>query len=391
MDTLLAGGVKRPITPTVKGRRVYIAGYGSGRLATDIHDELWVRALSIQLGDVVVVLVALDLLGLLQTDVEFIQQQAIEAGLPAQNLIIACTCNHAGPDTIGHWSKGAFGTGLNIRYLHFLRQEVVRVIHLAVSNMRPVEAYFARSEVPELSGGEEGQELEVLQLRGEAGEPVYTLVNYPLVPRVLGEANTTISADFVSRLYRELERTRQEIVLYTCAGASTGFPKAQQERPWEEAEEVGRRLAQAVRQAIHDASHTPIERLEVWHRKASIPADAPVESWLKRTGLLGRASLAEGRTESQVGLIQLGPARIAVLPGLVAPELGFDIRKMLDAPFRFLLCMANDTLGFILPQGLTGPAVPGPEQDGFDSLSSVQVGTIILDELDDMVLEARQG
>jgi hypothetical protein len=333
----------------------------------------------------------LDLLGLLQADMEFIQQQALEAGLPVQNLIITCTCNHAGPDTIGHWSKGAFGSGFNVRYLHFLRQEVVQVIRLAVSDMRPAKAYFGHCQVLELSDDEEGRELQVLQLRTPPEEHVFTLVNYPLVPRTLGKANTTISAGFANWLYRELEQSGQEIVLYTCAGASTSPSGDEQEPAREGAEDIGLKLAEAVRQVIRHASPMPIDRLEVWHRKVAISSHTPVESWLRRTGLLGHRSLAEGRTESQVGLIQLGPARLAALPGLVSPELGLDIRKMLDAPFRFLLCMSNDIVGYILPQALPGPAVPGPRHNHVRSLNGVRVGTVILDELDDMLLQARQG
>jgi hypothetical protein len=392
-EPLLAGVIKRPITPTVKRRKVFIAGHRGGRLALNIHDELWVRVLSLRFGDVTLVLAELDLVGLLHGDVQYVRERAIEAGLPAQNLIITCTYNHSGPDTIGLWSKGALGSGLNVRYLNFLREELVQVIALAVSMMVPVEAYFARSEIPDPVAGAELKELEVLQLKTPEGKGIATLVNYPLVPQILEKSNTSISADFPNWLCQELEGSRDEIALYVCADANTGSASAIRDRSWDEAERVGRELATAVRETLKGVPPTQIERLNIWQRPIVIPTEDPVARWLKRAGVLQSHRLAEWRADSQVGLIQLGPARLAVLPGLVAPELGFEIRKLLDAPYRFLLCVSNDNLGSIMPppspasyavvEGRIGRA-------GHDVSNDSYVGTIILDELADLMLASRR-
>jgi len=50
-----------------------------------------------------------------------------------------------------------------------------------------------------------------------SGKPFATLVNFPLVPKVLDETNTLISADFPHWLYLDLERSRDEVVMYVCA------------------------------------------------------------------------------------------------------------------------------------------------------------------------------
>ena len=59
-----------------------------------------------------------------------------------------------------------------------------------------------------------------------------------------------------------------------------------------------------------------------------------------------------------------------------AGQLGFEIRKMLDAPYRLLLCMGNDNLGCIWPQ---------PQGNG--SL----VGTIIQDQIDQLMFDMGRG
>jgi hypothetical protein len=81
---------------------------------------------------------------------------------------------------------------------------------------------------------------------------------------------------------------------------------------------------------------------------------------------------------------------MVVLPGLVAPELGSEIRKMLDVPHRFLLCMGNDHLGPILPQTL--PSVKWAEGASERSkIDGSQAGTMLLDQVHDLLLEAQEG
>ena len=391
-NILLAGAVKRPITPTVKGRTVYIAGYKSGRLATGIHDELWVRALAVRLGHTIIVWVALDLLGLLQDDIAFIHEQLQQNEDPI-HLIVTCTRNYAGPDVVGLWTRGAFGSGLNVRYTHFLRQEVVQVVRSAVAAIEPVTAYLARSQVQGLCANNESKELSVLQLRTLDGKTVSTMVNLALVPNVLDETNTLISADFCNWLYLTLERSRKEVTLYVCADADETLFPAVQSHSWEEAERIGRILAKEVQKALSDALPVEIDRLDAWSCPIRIPSDDPVSRWLRHVGALRRHSLVERHTDSQVGLIELGPARMAVLPGLIAPEMGFELRKMLDAPYRFLLCMSNDNLGFIvspeaaLPAADTGSPI---EQARRDERTSSYAGTIIRDELDQLLLSRRE-
>jgi len=391
-EPLFVGAAKRSITPTVRGRKVFMAGHHRGRLATDIHDELWVRAVAVRLRESTVILAGLDLIGLFREDVEAIRSMVAAAGVPADSLIVTCTGNHSGPDTLGLWRKGPRSLGLNVRYTDFLREQVAQVIRLAVEAMEPAQAYMACAEMDELGREAETASLSVMQFRDLAGRQVATVVNGPLVPQVLEEANTAISADFVNWLYLDLERTRDDVVLYVCAEA--GEPSLVREHSWSEAERVGCLLASMVRHAVENAPPMAIAHLAVWRRPISIPPDRSRLVWPKDAG--GRPG-GEWRTESEVGLVEFGPLRMVALPGLAAPEMGFELRKALDAPYRWLLCMSNDSLGTIrLWQGL-------PRHEGFSSSASgpppsraipcvrvgSQVGTIIMDQVADLMLEVR--
>jgi hypothetical protein len=308
----------------------------------------------------------------------FIREQALAEGLAAEHLIISCTRNHAGPDTFGRWSEGRFGSGLNLRYLQFLRSELVEIIRLAIESLEPAEAFFARREVVGLCD-DRPRELSVLRFQALQSQAVATLVNLPLVPRVLDEENTSISADFVHWLYEGLDSSWDHVTLYVCGEGEDG-PAPFRERSWQEAERIGARLADLVEEALLDNGPATIDRLDVHTMPFVVPSNNGTARWLRRVRVIAGQE-ARHTKESEVGLVELGPARMAVVPGLVAWPIGDQVRKMLDAPYRFVVGVSNDDLGFIPPQ-----PVPGTSE-GHES----RVGTVLLDELDRLLLDVREG
>jgi hypothetical protein len=375
---LLVGAVKRLITPTIRGRHVFVAGGEHARAATDIHDELWARAVAVRYGDVTLVLIALDLLGLGREHTMYVREQALAEGLPAENLIISCTRNHAGPDTFGRWSEGHFGSGLNLRYLQFLRSELVEIIRLVVESLEPAQAFLARRQIVDLCD-DRSRELSVLQFRALHSEAVATLVNLPLIPQVLDEENTSISADFAHWLYDGLDSSRDHVTLYLCGEGSDGAVPFRA-RSWQEAQRIGSRLAEFVKEILVDSSPVVIDRLDVRRVLFVVPSGNGTAKWLRRVRRVAGQDARRAHT-SEMGLIQLGPARMAAVPGLVAWTIGDQVRKMLDAPYRFVIGVSNDDLGFIPPQPL-----PGTSRE-----HESHVGTVVLDELDRLLLDVSGG
>src|SRR5260370_23802469 len=53
-----AGAAKNAITPDLAARTVYLAGFGHNRIATAVHDPLYVRCLALQAGQTAGVCVA---------------------------------------------------------------------------------------------------------------------------------------------------------------------------------------------------------------------------------------------------------------------------------------------------------------------------------------------
>jgi len=336
-----------------------MGGYGRRRLAAGIHDELWARAVAVRQGPCAVVWVSLDLIGLGAADVHAIHELAFGDGPEDVHLFVTCTGNHAGPDTLGLWSQTILGSRPNERYLAFCRAEAAQVARLALKGVEPVEMRVARAEVSIADAGGPG-ELTALQFCREDGSALATLVNYDLIPQVLDGVNTEISADFCHWLYLDLERVRDSVALYACAGERLGRLSAK-DRSWEGAERVGRALAQAARTALGEGEALQPTRIGAWERSFALPP----------------AGRRRGRpVAGRVGIVELGPLRAAMLPCLVSPALATEIRRSLDAPYRVVSCLSDGSLGMF----------HAPLEDG----NGGHAGTVLLDEVANLVLDIRR-
>ena len=63
------GFAQSVITPSLK-KPVFLAGFGTDRRAQTVHDDLYARAVAMQSDQTTMVLVALDLIGFMKTDVQ---------------------------------------------------------------------------------------------------------------------------------------------------------------------------------------------------------------------------------------------------------------------------------------------------------------------------------
>ena len=106
-----AGAAREEITPDLKKHGpVYMAGFGSHRVATGIHDQLYARCLALSAAGQTLVLCGVDSIGLFTDDVELIRAD-VKKRLAAQkksvagsvNVVVASTHDHQAPDTMGLW------------------------------------------------------------------------------------------------------------------------------------------------------------------------------------------------------------------------------------------------------------------------------------------------
>ena len=138
---LQAGAAVNKITPT---KQVFLAGYAPNRPNTGgVHDDIWARALVVQVGNERIAIVVCDLLGLLRDDVQRIRQQV--KSVPPNRVMVLCTHVHSAPDTIGLWGPTPTQSGRDNEYVNFVIETVAKTVDEAASKLQPALTKFTYS------------------------------------------------------------------------------------------------------------------------------------------------------------------------------------------------------------------------------------------------------
>jgi len=385
-----AGAAKTVITPDLqKFAPVYMAGFGHNRIAAGVHDDLYARCLALGAGKKPVVVCEVDLIGLFLDDVE-----RIRAKVSGADVVVASTHVHEGPDTMGLWGPGAGQSGIHEDYNSFVVDRVAEAANSAIKALEPATPILARVQSPELDSFIDDTrppvvhdaDLIILSVAGKDGKTIATAVNWANHPETLGSRNTRITADYPGFFYTRLEaRLGGMAVLWNGAVGGMQSPLGAQvkdaeagalapENSFRKAEIIGQRIADLAADAVRAAKPNRIGRVTFAERKIAIPVTNQGFQAAARADLYkGRKkTAADGSTTAPVGLIELsgsGPQLdVALVPGELYPELsvggverytGADfpdapieppIKPLLPAPYRMLIGLADDEIGYIIPK-----------------------------------------
>ena len=210
---LLAGAAKAVVTPNTSAAKVYMAGFGNNRVATGVHDDLYVRCLALGAGEANVALCSVDLIGLFYDDVLRIREKVRAQAPQVTHTIVASTHDHEGPDTMGLWGPTPFQSGIDETYLSWLDERITSTAVEAVRSMQPAHLTLGRDDHPLLAQLQSDSRppyvkdpyLFVMRLTSRDEKPIATLVNWSDHPETLGGKNTEITADYPHWLCQYVE------------------------------------------------------------------------------------------------------------------------------------------------------------------------------------------
>ncbi|MGO4885117.1 MAG: hypothetical protein ACLP59_30490 [Bryobacteraceae bacterium] len=385
-----AGAFKTVISPPLQDRPpVYMAGFGHNRVAMTVHDDLYARCLAFTAGAKPLVMCEVDLIGFFLDDVE-----RVRAKVPEADVVVASTHVHEGPDTMGLWGPAVGKSGIDDAYNAFVVDRVAEAAHGAIAALEPATPSLAVVHSAELDSFIDDDrppvvhdpDLIILSLTGKDGKPIATAVNWANHPETLGSRNTQISADYPGFFYKRLEaRLGGMAVLWNGAVGGMQSPLGAKikdpatgtiaaENSFRKTQVLGERIADLAADAVRAAKPVHIDRIEFAERIITIPvtnrgfemaAQADLYKGRKKT-------TADGATTAPVGLIRMSGREpvlaIALVPGEMYPELsvggveryaGADfpdapietsIKSMLHAPFKMLIGLADDEIGYIIPK-----------------------------------------
>ncbi len=390
-----AGFGEADITPVVAGKRVFIAGFGKDRPATGVLDPLAVRAFVLRDGNTKIAFATADVVGLFRPSIERVRAQ-----LPGFTFIaVSATHNHHGPDTMGLWGPNAFTSGIDPDYLRLIETRTVEAIRAADAALAPVSPKIGTVKAPELL--HDGRkpivlhdDLVVLDLR-----PAGIVVQWNCHPETLDSKNPKVSADFVGGTVKAL-RTKYACPVAYISGTLGGMMTSMHvdihdargvrlpEGSVEKMRRYAELLAKRCDEALTSAKPLTLTPFVVRSRSVALPVDNPLYKLAKVLKVLDRAmekwtgdpyqpqaDVAEPSGDrmavrSEVGYLRLGDLDVAVIPGEIYPELvvggvqnpadpGADfpdapiepgIYAQLKRPYRMIVGLGNDELGYILPK-----------------------------------------
>lgn len=363
--TVWAGAAKVDITPAGSA---YLAGFSPGRRSTGVHDPLYARCTYVDDGATPLVLVVLDLVGFLHHDVVEARER-LTARFPA-SVIIASTHVHAAPDTLGLWGPGwlvPVGSGIDPAYVERVKSGAAECAASAARSARPAVAMLARAQAPsELSFNvheeerpatrtAKDDELTALRWVDGSGAGIATIVSWACHPEALGRDNTLVTADYPGVLNRELEaRLGGTALLVNGALGGLVTVRIPERGPsgFALAEHVGTTVADVVEGALRGGDAVAWspggERFAAVSHDVRIPFDNGWWRFFRWLGLLDVALDAEGRATTEVTAWRMGPTTWLTVPGELFPGLGRAYKAKLTTPFRFLVGLGQDELGYIL-------------------------------------------
>ena len=76
-------------------------------------------------------------MGLFRPEVQAIEVELRERGAAPEVLIVACTHNHQGPDTLGLWGPDRQTSGVDPQYMDWLRTQIANSVGAALGALRP--------------------------------------------------------------------------------------------------------------------------------------------------------------------------------------------------------------------------------------------------------------
>ncbi|MFN2232362.1 MAG: hypothetical protein ACK2VA_21535 [Anaerolineae bacterium] len=383
MTAIYAGAAVRTITPDHDAGPVYLAGFQANRPATGVHDDLHVRALALRVGEDTppFLLAVCDLIGLLHADVKNIRQAAAEGGLDPTALVVTCTHVHSGPDTIGMWGRSRLRSGVDPDYVAYVQCQVVDALAAAVRDVRPAHLCAGKTQMTAwLKNAREpgivDREMSVLQALDEDNEPIFTLINLACHPEVMFGENTQVTADYAGAACQALEAEAGGTAVFASAdiGGMMTPDVAQGDRTFETVERMGRDVAAAALSALAHAEPVAPAAARFIRREVRVPLDNPLFKRAISIGVLSRLGLdSDGCVVTEVSLLDLGPARLITVPGELLPEPGMHLRAALGVPYRFLIGLADDELGYLLPSHAyiypPNPLCPGDHYEETMSVS----------------------
>ena len=332
-------------------------GVGPSRPASKKYGELTVRALVFENDGTRVAICSTDFLGFPGVLCDKVRSQV--PGIEPENIIIAATHNHSGPDCYG-FPDSSGKTAADIEYLNGVCKKLADAINEAVGKLQPVHVKIATDKARgKIAYNYYAEQLydprcDVIQFLDSEGKPIATFINYACHPEVIGAGQGILSPDFVGPLYDRIEQQGGGVGIYVN-GALGGMvtadcrgPDGRDMRKWDECIRIGHLLADEVLRIVADAPIKKEPKLFCGSTTIEFPVENQMLLAVVKASPLGFQLNEKGTIATQFNVVNLGNAQMLTIPGEALPNIGYYLKRNMHGEHNMLLGLANDAFGYIL-------------------------------------------
>ena len=278
-----AGAAAVEITPK---RSIFLAGYPHVRRnSTGIHDPLLSSALCLESRGVRVLIVGNDIIYLSKQSVTRIRTRiAHQTGVSGENILISATHTHSGPkmlDPIATEADEAVPKA-DVAYIAFVEDAIVEAATRATQRTVPAEIGLAVADATGVGtnrrdpAGARDLDVPVMVVRDlTRHKPIAAMMVCSMHPTVLHEDSTLVSGDFPGLARIQLQKNvlgEECVVLYHTGPAGNQSPRhVTKANTFEEAERLGKILADAAAKAIASIEYRHIASIDCRHANLTLP------------------------------------------------------------------------------------------------------------------------
>ena len=268
---------RKVISPPVG---VELGGYGfyRNRKNVGVHDDLYVRVLLLRTSDEAVLIYNADLLEVNEHVVNEVKRKVGKTlGLSEDRIILTVTHTHSAPPTTRFRGLGEVSED----YVNFLINRFSEVVEGLEEKIAKTEVFFSQANLEGVAfnrvikGGPVDPIVRVIQFKKSLGGVVATLFNYschPVTVDVRTDAGLYVSADWPGVSMKVISDELGGISAFlqgTCGDIDPVV--AWKMRGFDASEEIGRKVAKTVMDAVNKSVKVRGRELEVVSKPISLP------------------------------------------------------------------------------------------------------------------------
>ncbi|MFN8254460.1 MAG: hypothetical protein U0W24_02145 [Bacteroidales bacterium] len=382
----------------------WMAGFDNKRAANGIHDDLWARAVVFDDSASVVGMVVIDAIGFFHDDVIAVRKLVAEKNPKIDHVILSSTHTHEAPDLQGLWGESEYKSGVNQEYRKMVQQKAADAICKAYQNRVAATLEYAQIDSIEKDLIDDfrmprvfDEGIRLIRVKNSLnGKLMGVLVNIGDHPETAGSKNLLITSDIFHYLrdgveqgiFYENEKKRDGAggTVIVMNGAVGGLMSSMgsathdkwlnktfttDENNFDKVRAQGYRFADQILTKLDSGQWKSIENPDL-KLKAKTFYFRLDNSLFKLGAILAvfdRGFKNLKYVKSEIDLLTIGPAWFLTIPGEINPELldggietpeGADyktapvevppIRQMMKGDINFVVGLANDEVGYMMPK-----------------------------------------